>query len=403
MKEKKINQILYILSMSISFITQIGDFKFNRVIQLSIGLFWICFGLLQMALNGFSFKNKDTKKIISFMGLYIFPVLLIHFYSIALMIFGVVSWEHWTTNISIYIPTILAVMAIYLFKEKAIKYTFISIFLSWIISIVFTVIFKGISIFPYAIIQGYINPSYRISGYQLNYLELHDLVLGIGYILVYYICCNSKLTKTVLLNCSITLIIMLLGVKKIAVIGILVIILFRWFTSRVSDKRKYKICRTLGILGIICCYIYIFGLGENGFIYDLIDKLGIETMGRIYYYKVIMGYAIFSVTFLGIGKNVVGEILTSEFSYLKVGGVHSDIIKTYVENGFIVFGIWAWYYLRFLVKKYKEICGIKGAYLYFCIIIYTFILYFTDNTEIYFCCQILNIMIPVSYAIYRNK
>ena len=122
-------------------------------------------------------------------------------------------------------------------------------------------------------------------------------------------------------------------------------------------------------------------------------------MGRDYNYRAIMDYAQFKPSFLGIGRNVVTQLLNTELSYLHVGGVHSDIIKMYVENGFILFGGWLAYYLVYLKNVYKKHYSEKSVILYFEIIIYMFTLYLTDNVEIYFICQILAIMIPVTYAL----
>ena len=100
---------------------------------------------------------------------------------------------------------------------------------------------------------------------------------------------------------------------------------------------------------------------------------------------------------------MVTEILNTTLSYLRVGGVHSDIIKMYVENGFILFGIWLWYYLIYILKFYKKTYGIKEAVLYFGVVIYLFTLYLTDNVEVYFICQIMATMIPITYALKRKE
>ena len=107
----------------------------------------------------------------------------------------------------------------------------------------------------------------------------------------------------------------------------------------------------------------------------------------------------FKVSFLGLGRNVVGEILASEYRYLHVAGVHSDLIKMYAENGFVMYGLWLWYYLYKITTLYKKKYGYNPAVLYFALTIFMFILYATDNTENYYVCQIISISIPAAYAI----
>ena len=47
----------------------------------------------------------------------------------------------------------------------------------------------------------------------------------------------------------------------------------------------------------------------------------------------------------------------------------------------------------------KKEYGKKGAIFYFAFLIYLFTLYLTDNVEVYFICQILVTMLPITYAL----
>ena len=75
----------------------------------------------------------------------------------------------------------------------------------------------------------------------------------------------------------------------------------------------------------------------------------------------------------------------------------------YVENGFIVFGLWLWYYLINVTKQYKKRFDLNTAILYFGLTVYTFTLYLADLTEIYFICQMFSIITPVAYALSRRR
>lgn len=52
-----------------------------------------------------------------------------------------------------------------------------------------------------------------------------------------------------------------------------------------------------------------------------------------------------------------------------------------------------------MLKFYKKEYGEKGALFYFAFLIYLFTLYLTDNVEVYFICQILVTMLPITYAL----
>ena len=239
-----------------------------------------------------------------------------------------------------------------------------------------------------------------------NYLELHDLVLSLGCIFVYFIYkinMQNKITKNDFFNILIILLILGLGMKRITILGIIISFIFIKFIKYVSEKNKIKVCKILGVAVSIICYVFVFFILNGEILYELCAKYNINLMGRNYYYDVIAGYGEFSIKFLGTGRNSVSKILTEQYNYLHVGGVHSDILKSYVENGFIVFGLWLWYYLFFITKKYAKKYGNTAAILYFSLTLYTFILYFTDNVENYFIYQLFYIIIPITYIIRQNN
>lgn len=393
----------YIITMAIAFTTRYGDILLSFQLQICIGLIWIAIGICKLYINEFKFKGIFKNDFPKFIKLYMLPHIVIHGYTIFLMIIGKVDWKFFTTNLTVYVPTFLAIMAVYLLGVRAYAYTCAALGLSWFISVGVSFFSKGPSIFTHAIIQAYINPYDNTGGLTINYLELHDLVLAIGYVIIAFLYSSSKLTKKQFGLLILVFIIMTLGMKRVSILGVIIAIVFHIFIKRLTEKSQYKICLVAGRIAIIMCYLYIYLLSDGSVFYDFIANYGINVMGRNYYYKAIMSYASFSPSFIGIGRNMVTEILNTTLSYLRVGGVHSDIIKMYVENGFILFGIWLWYYLIYILKFYKKNYGIKEAVLYFGVVIYLFTLYLTDNVEVYFICQIMATMIPITYALKRKE
>lgn len=396
---KSITSLLYILLMTIAFITRYGDLQIGYEVQFCVGSIIILICFIYFLKN----KNSDKYNIKDFFKIYFIPHLLIHLYTIILMIIKKVSWDYFTTNASVYIPTLLALASVYMFGKKAFKYNMIALIASWILSVSFSLITKGIYIFPHAILQAYFDPFDTTGGFITNYLELHDLVLAVGYIAVYYIYAKKELNKKDILPIFIILLIMILGMKRISILGILLSAIFITFIKLIPETKKYLICRLAGIAVFIVCYLFIYIVSSGEWLYDIMARYNINVMGRNYYYETIIKHSTFSIGFLGTGRNSVTKILTDQYPYLRVGGVHSDIIKMYVENGFIVFGLWLWYYLIKVTKNYTEKYGLESGILYFSLIIYTFTLYFTDNTENYFICQVFSIIIPITYAIKQQN
>lgn len=382
--------ILYIISMTVAFTTSFGDVQIGNTLQLTIGALWIGFALLNIFIGHRGLKKR--KELTFFVKLYFVPHVIIHLYTILLMIFGVVSWEYLGTNVTVYIPTLLAIVSVYLFGQKALRYNVVAMIASYLFSTGLAILAHGSHIIIDAFQQAY------LGAHVHNYFELHDIVLAAGYVLVYYIATRTGFNRRNIFILFLTLLIMMLGMKRVSIVGLILTISFYFIIKRLADQRKYKICHLGGVVGIFLCYAYIYVI-KSGLFDTWINVYNFNTMGRIYYYHAAMNLAEFKVTFPGIGRNVLGEVLNTDYSYLHVGGVHSDLVKMYVENGFIMYGLWLWYYLYHVTKLYKNRYGYKPAVIYFLLTIFMFALYITDNTENYYICQIISILIPMIYAI----
>lgn len=394
--------ILYVVSMSFAFNRNYADFALGYMHQVIIGSFWCSFALLKLCLNGLRFKGvygTDYKWLIR---MYLTPHIIIHIYTIALMTLGKVKFSYFTTNATVYVPTMVAIFSIYLFGLQALKLNGIALVVSWCISVLSSFLLKGVRIFPHAVIQAYIDPGYSLPGLNRNYLELHDIVMASAYVLLFYIFTKTRLSKRNVLLIALIFILMTLGMKRVSVLGIILALVFHITLRMFHEKRKYKICIIAGWSAVVLCYLYIYIQDNSSGFFALMNSLGVNVMGRNYYFRAAMDMVDFSPMHLGIGRNVLQEIFNTEFSYLRVGGVHSDIIKMYVENGFIMFGIWLWYYLIYLTKEFGKRFGIAEAVMYFSLTIYTFTLYTTDNVEVYFACQIFAILVPACYALDRK-
>lgn len=386
---------LYVVTMAVAFAPRYGDYVVSFRFQLVIALAWVCLALLKLAANGFRFRSASARDSGFFLKMYLTPQVVIHLYTVMLMCFGLVEWKYLRTNLSSYVPTLLVALSFYLFESKAFRYNLMALIMAWFMSVTASVLMKGPDIIWKALYQAYIDLDAKIGG---NYLELHDMVLAIGYLICYYCVAREKWTTKNLWFCFMAVMIMFLGMKRISLLAIAVVILYHMVLRLCGEKRRYRICLICGGIGFVLCYLYVFVLGSGDWFYDLMSQLGINMKGRNYYYKDVLALSEFKISYLGIGRNVVSQLLEGPLSYLRVGGVHSDIIKMYVENGFIVFGLWLWYYLIQIPKMYQKRFGYKPAVLYFTLLIYTFILYLTDNTENYFTCQILSILLPAYYA-----
>ena len=389
-------KFLYIISLAVSFTPRLGDIVLSKNVQLGIGLFWILFAITKkVTRNKFrtvSNGNSDLKWMVRF---YFVPTVLIHVWTIILMAVGVLSWINFTTNIGTYIPTLLAISSIYIFGEKAFKINFYALAAAYVISIVSSAVLIG----PSIILDGFLKSLGFDGTLGFNYLELHDIVLPLGLVLTYYIFSMERLTKRNFTIIFLTLLIMILGLKRISVLGVFLAVIFHHVIQKFNPRTQYKFCRIAGAVMMAGCFIFIWLLVNGDEFWEIVEPLGINFTGRNYYWKALAELCEFSPKFLGLGRNYTYLLFSGELSYMHVGAAHSDILKMYAENGFILFTYWLFHYLLNLTKKYKEMFSVDAATVYFGITIYLFTLYFTDNVETYFATIMFSILIPASNAL----
>ena len=77
--------------------------------------------------------------------------------------------------------------------------------------------------------------------------------------------------------------------------------------------------------------------------------------------------------FYGLGRNACQVILKEDFPYFRVGNVHSDILRMYVESGFWMFSVWLIYYLIIMPKYIERKIGTKSSKFVMAVTLYTFI------------------------------
>lgn len=382
---------LYIFTFSIAFISKIGRIETSPVIYYGISIFWIMLAIFKWAKNGFKLVNKE-RTIKRFFLIFMIPRIIIHIYSLILYILGETSYL--TRNTQTYLVIISIFSVIYIFKNNALKFTIIAALLSYL-----WVIIYNISV--YGIVTLFETVGFILSG-DLRYdasarlYEVHDYTFAIGYIILYYILLKNHLTKTTLVSTYLFIIFLLLGLKRIQIIAIFLVITYSLFTKFIKNKVKFY--EITGYLFTAIAYIFIYLLSNSSF-FDILNKLGINSMGRNYYYKAIIDLCEFSPSFLGLGRNTVAHLFSTEFSYMRVGGLHSDILKYFSECGFIMFGIWLWYYLVKVVKWLNNRYSIRVVSCYFILTLYSFIIYYTDNIDIYFVSQFIYIIIVCGVAL----
>lgn len=392
----------YVITMSIAFATRHGYLELGTTPQLIIGLLWIIVGIIKLICHRFSKRDFVTSNTIFFLKLFLLPQVVLHLHFLVLIALGITKWDQFSMNLTTYIPCIFGVLSVYILKEKTVLLTAVSVILAWVVSVLAACFAKGFYVIIDAVKEAYISDYYLLLDHP-NYLELHDLVLSLGYFVVFFFLVKkAKLTRKNLLVIFLITSIMFLGLKRIVILALFAISAFTVLVRQRNQKKKSRIYIKFGYCIIVFSYLFVFliSLIGNYQINDLISKIGINTRGRLYYYNAVMQLGDFSPSFMGIGRNVIVQHLSEELSYLRIKAPHSDILKVYIENGFLLFGWWLWYTLVRSTKKISKRFSFEKANIYLILCVYTYILNLTDNVDTYFICRILPIQMIMVTSIF---
>lgn len=374
------NDVTLIITLSLALCEFAGDFAY--IIMAS----WIMVALCKFALNRGNINNCTKKKVLSCFLQCNFEIkVIIYIYTMLLIILGLTQSRFFSSNMQTFINALSAISIVYIFGRKAFTLSAFSLVLAWVFCVLHK-FFQDVGDFSI-----------------LHDLEFHDLAFGTGYILLYYLYAKRNWKRSDIKFILSVLIIILLAFKRIGILGLTIsIVMFVMLKLMKSEYVKRKLIYLLAIVTIIMLYVYVY-LVTSGLLWNILEFVHINTMGRNYYYQVIRDLTEFNVSFLGLGRNACATLFTTDYSYMKVGNVHSDILRMYAECGFILFGIWLWnYWIRFL-RKINNLFGYKSMEFMFICIIYTFVVYLTDNTELYLCNQYFFMLAPMSYILNKAE
>ena len=279
----------------------------------------------------------------------------------------------------------IPIAAIYLFGATAIDLIFYACVFSAALLIPFTVALYG----PSCIVAPFLSV---MDSTVSNPFETNQFTFTATYLCVFYCFLDKrKITSRVVLS----LIMCFIGFKRIAVLALLVAALFKYISKNMTPRSRFAIYRGVLLCLGVGCFAFIFLL-YSGFIKDLMSLFSVNVMGRNYYWQAAVDNSVFSITYLGQGVNTLQELLTTNYSYLRVGGVHCDILKMYFELGFVGFILWLYYYLVYMPRWIARSGAVLTFEAYAIVTLLQFVLFFTDNVDIYLGSQILFCTIPMA-------
>lgn len=402
----KPKECVFVLFALLCGVSKLYPFTINAYWTYTLACLWIIWS--------YNYKKKDGNRILGklHLRLFVIPIIVMCLYTIVIWfvsspsgIGGVIEYYSrlFSNTFFLIITSFFIYRAYRIFGTRCLDLLWISMILSYSFLGIFRAIIKcGImniirSVFLF---QDLVDVN--------NYLEVHDLTFALGFFLIFFLVFGKKCNINNLnLKIVISFIYIFLGYKRIELLAILVVALFYYLFDRYSKttSRKYIIP---GIIGILICLLFIAIIYDNR-LNSIAMQYNINFNHRLDTWQYWANKTKFSIGFFGLGIGFVDKetfLLHGKNGLINNGlillsGMHSDLLKKYVEIGMIPFLIWLIYILIFKTKFLYKKQGFLVAEIYLLLTIYAIILYLTDNIYSYFLCNCCYILIPM--AIYDKQ
>ena len=134
-----------------------------------------------------------------------------------------------------------------------------------------------------------------------TYMEFHDLGFAAGYVFIYYLISSEKWKRIDVLYIFVSILIILVTNKRIAIGGLLLIMLLHTiFRLLKSERTKKRLIFLFSLAMLIGLYVFVY-LVINNIFFDMIskwiDSLSDFFMGRNYYWKTMAKLCEFKLSF----------------------------------------------------------------------------------------------------------
>lgn len=409
--KRKLYRNLYIFTLCVSMFGKIGSLHFPWWFHYLHTLFWI---FLYLYKHNWRFRAL-SQSYQSYLGkcqyvvwkIFMIPYLICWLFT-PLGYFAYMeetTFRMLTRSVSITLQMTLIYLSVLatanFFKEKLLKYTFISMVINYALVFFITLAWYGVTDF----LSYGLTPWKEFGYYPILHssyaLEVHDLTFAAGLFFIYVIVYYNQITHRIVwfLCC---LFIIYFGYKRLEVLMCLLLPLLNWLININGRKslRFWNYVYSIGILSI--CGFWIWSI-DSHFLMDLLPSYGISLMSRDTVYLYMSRFFKLSPRYIGRGMSAgikINEKAVANGISIILG--HSDILFRYIDLGFWGFGMWVlfstWSVTRMLYRQY----GNDSAKLWIILTVYAFSTYLTDNTLNYFVFQ-TSYAVIMFHSIYEHR
>lgn len=171
--------------------------------------------------------------------------------------------------------------------------------------------------------------------------------------------------------------------KRIGIIAIAIALAFGYllkFIARYNKKTASNLVTifTIVVIALLICYIALIKADA----FEILEKAGINTSGRVEIYNAVDEFYEFSPGFLGNGIGFLTYQLNT-FMNVGVASVHNDFLQHFIDLGFWGYIIWLVSMTLLRVWYFGRKGKVENAIITFILTLYLIIVSTTDNTMNY--------------------
>ena len=274
-----------------------------------------------------------------------------------------------------------AAAMLYIFGEKGIWYNLAAILCANLIMIGMIIAKNGIGAYFSELAELILTFADK-TGSVIVQAEIHELAFCLGAYLIYMLLKPKKgilylVLFVLLMFCFLS------AFKRIAMIAVVVALAFGYllkFVSKYSEKSAMRMTVFFTVLTILILIGYVGAIKMN--VFEMLEKMGIDTSGRVKIYKSVSDCYEFSPSFLGNGIGFLTYRLNSKM-HIGVAAVHNDFLQYFIDLGFWGYILWLISITLTRVLYFGRKGKIQSAVTAFSLTLYLVIVSSTDNTMSY--------------------
>lgn len=270
---------------------------------------------------------------------------------------------------------------LYVFGRKGIWYNLLAILIANIMMIVTVIAQNGLGNYLSEFIT-LVTTFAGVTGDIIVQAEIHELAFCLGAYLIYMLF-KPKKSIIYFILLFLSLFCFLSAFKRIAIIAIVIVLAFGYllkFIAKYNKKTASRLVTFFTFVVIILLIGYIALIKMDAF--ELLEKAGINTSGRVEIYNAVDDFYDFNPVFLGNGIGFLTYQLNT-FMSVGVASVHNDFLQHFIDLGFWGYIIWLVSMTLVRVWYFGRKGNVENAVIAFILTLYLIIVSTTDNTMNY--------------------